>query len=91
MRRAGVTVVAGKLSEAGIISQSRGQTTVLDRTALENAACECYAVVNSAMRSLLGYAVDTSAPTSVSASDTDGHQRAGDGVASGVRSRRGSR
>jgi len=45
VRREGVTEAAGKLQRAGMIRYSRGRITVLDRSALEARACECYAVV----------------------------------------------
>jgi CRP-like cAMP-binding protein len=45
VRREGVTEAAGKLQRAGMISLRRGHIDVLDRLALEKAACECYAVV----------------------------------------------
>ena len=40
--RAMVTIAAGALQKAGVISYRRGRITVLDRAALEAAACECY-------------------------------------------------
>ena len=45
VRREGVTEAAGKLDELGIIRYVRGKITVLDRPALEQRCCECYAVV----------------------------------------------
>jgi len=45
-RRTSVTVAAGTLSKAGIISYSRGLVTIQNRKQLENAACECYRVVH---------------------------------------------
>jgi CRP-like cAMP-binding protein len=45
VRREGVTEGALKLQKAGLIRYSRGHITVLDRTGLEQRACECYAVV----------------------------------------------
>jgi CRP-like cAMP-binding protein len=45
VRREGVTEVAGKLQEAGLIQYHRGRILVLDRSALEERACECYAVI----------------------------------------------
>lgn len=45
VRRQGVTEAARKLQQRKAISYSRGRIKVLDRTALEKAACECYRVV----------------------------------------------
>ncbi|AOU98071.1 Crp/Fnr family transcriptional regulator [Acidihalobacter yilgarnensis] len=45
VRREGVTEAAGKLQQAGLIKYHRGHITVLDRAALEQRVCECYAVV----------------------------------------------
>jgi CRP-like cAMP-binding protein len=42
VRRSGVTIAAGVLQNAGMISYSRGKITVLNREALEDTACECY-------------------------------------------------
>jgi CRP-like cAMP-binding protein len=41
-RRSGVTIAAGTLQKAGLISYTRGKIHVLNRNALEDAACECY-------------------------------------------------
>jgi CRP-like cAMP-binding protein len=46
-RRAGVSVAASALREAGLIDYSRGQIVVLKRKGLEEASCECYAVVKA--------------------------------------------
>jgi CRP-like cAMP-binding protein len=43
VRRQGVTVVAGAMQKAGLISYHRGVVTILDRPGMEEAACECYA------------------------------------------------
>ena len=53
VRREGVTESAGKLQKLGLISYNRGQITVLDRVALEDQACECYAVVKKEFDRLL--------------------------------------
>jgi CRP-like cAMP-binding protein len=45
-RRASVTVAAGILQKAGLITYSRGQVTIEDRDGLESAACECYEGIN---------------------------------------------
>jgi len=47
VRREGVTAAAGRLQKAGIIEYSRGRIEVLDREALEQSSCECYAVVRT--------------------------------------------
>jgi len=54
VRREGVTIAAGQLQELGAISYSRGTVNILDRKKLENAACECYEVVESEYDRLLG-------------------------------------
>jgi CRP-like cAMP-binding protein len=41
-RRSSVTVAAGMLQKAGLISHSRGDVKIVDREKLEEAACECY-------------------------------------------------
>jgi CRP-like cAMP-binding protein len=43
--RPSVTVAAGTLQAAGLITYRRGRVTILDRPGLEDASCECYAVV----------------------------------------------
>ncbi|QJX00871.1 Crp/Fnr family transcriptional regulator [Frigoriglobus tundricola] len=50
VRRATVTVTAGQLQTAGLIAYKHGRVTVLDRARLEEATCECYAVIRSAFR-----------------------------------------
>lgn len=45
VRRASVTVVAGMLQRAGLISYSRGRMTIIDPHGLEDVSCECYRVV----------------------------------------------
>lgn len=42
VRRAGVTVAAGTMQDAGAISYRRGNLRVADRQRLETIACECY-------------------------------------------------
>lgn len=40
-----VTLAAGALQRAGLISYKHGRITILDRAALERASCECYSTV----------------------------------------------
>src|ERR1700682_2575370 len=53
VRREGVTEGALKLQRAGLIRYARGHITVLDRAALEQRSCECYAVVKKEYDRLL--------------------------------------
>jgi len=48
--RESVTLTAGKLSHDGLIEVSRGKLAVLDRPQLESRACECYRVMNPALK-----------------------------------------
>jgi CRP-like cAMP-binding protein len=45
--RKSVTLAAQSLQSAGLISYHRGKIQVLDRPGLEQASCECYAIVRS--------------------------------------------
>lgn len=42
-----VTIVAGALQRAGLITYSRGKIVVVNRKALEKASCECYQITSS--------------------------------------------
>lgn len=53
VRRATVTIAAGTLQRAGLISYSRGEVTILDRGGLEEVACEDYEVVREAIDRLM--------------------------------------
>ena len=57
VRREGVTEAALKLQTAGCIQYARGRIKVLDRPALEQRTCECYAVVRREYQRLLPAAV----------------------------------
>jgi Mn-dependent DtxR family transcriptional regulator len=59
VRRASVTVAAGILQQAGLISYQRGKISILDREGLEAASCECYAVVRRKYEQLLGGDTET--------------------------------
>ncbi len=45
VRRTGVTEVAKKIQQQGIIDYQRGKIKILDRQALETIACECYQIL----------------------------------------------
>jgi CRP-like cAMP-binding protein len=53
VRREGVTVAAGRLQDAGVISYVRGHIKILNRRKLEATACECYQVVRDEFDRLL--------------------------------------
>jgi CRP-like cAMP-binding protein len=59
VRREGVTEGALKLQKAGLIRYARGRITVIDRPGLEQATCECYAVVKKEYDRLLPTGVAT--------------------------------
>ncbi|HEX4076106.1 MAG TPA: Crp/Fnr family transcriptional regulator [Candidatus Acidoferrales bacterium] len=44
-RRATVTITAGLLQKAGLITYKRGRVQIKNRAGLENSACECYAAI----------------------------------------------
>ena len=44
-RRSSVTVAAGVLQKAGLISYTRGDVKIVQRAKLEQAACECYGLM----------------------------------------------
>jgi CRP-like cAMP-binding protein len=48
-RRASVTVAAGVLQKAGLITYKRGQVHVRNRSKLEKSSCECYQILNRQM------------------------------------------
>jgi hypothetical protein len=44
-RRSSVTVAAGMLEKAGLIAHNRGEVEIVDRRKLEEAACDCYGIM----------------------------------------------
>jgi CRP-like cAMP-binding protein len=44
-RRSTVSVAAGILQKAGMISYTRGNVTILSKSKLETTACECYQMI----------------------------------------------
>jgi CRP-like cAMP-binding protein len=53
VRRATVTEASGELQSVGAVRTRRGGIEILDREALEGAACECYALIKSEYARLL--------------------------------------
>ena len=53
VRRAGVTVTVGTLKSAGLINNSHGWVTIIDRQGLEAASCKCYRTVRTEYERLL--------------------------------------
>jgi CRP-like cAMP-binding protein len=54
VRRATVTVTAGGLQQAGLITYHRGVITVTNRQGLQDMACECYPIIHNEYVRLLG-------------------------------------
>jgi CRP-like cAMP-binding protein len=48
-----VTVVAGTLQRAGLITYHRGKVTIVDRKGLERASCECYRTATTLLDNVL--------------------------------------
>jgi CRP-like cAMP-binding protein len=53
VRRPSVTLIAGTLQEAGLIAYKRGMIRIKNRRGLEEASCECYAVMNELYRRII--------------------------------------
>lgn len=47
VRRAGVTTEIGRMEEAGLIRRHRGCISILDRTRLEDASCNCHRLLRA--------------------------------------------
>ena len=45
VQRTGVTLAIGALRRAGLVSHEKGMVRILDRSGLEDVACECYGIV----------------------------------------------
>jgi CRP-like cAMP-binding protein len=62
VRRESVTEAAGNLQRLGLVRNSRGQVTVIDRAGLESRSCECYRVVRREYDRLLPVATLSEKP-----------------------------
>lgn len=54
VRRAGVSEVASRLQNAGLISYRYGKIAILDRGGLEATSCECYETIKAEFERLIG-------------------------------------
>jgi CRP-like cAMP-binding protein len=54
VRRASVSVAASTLQDLGLIRYSRGNVEIVDRAALEKAACACYRIVRDMTNNING-------------------------------------
>jgi CRP-like cAMP-binding protein len=54
VRRSSVSLSAAEMQRGGLIAYSRGEITILDRAALERAACPCYEAERADYARLLG-------------------------------------
>jgi CRP-like cAMP-binding protein len=52
--RSDINKIAGPLQQAGLISYSRGQITIIDQAGLETRSCECYRIVKDEFDNFLG-------------------------------------
>ena len=50
VQRPSVSMNAGKLQEMGLINYNRGVIKILDRTGMQNLACECYEEINMSLK-----------------------------------------
>jgi CRP-like cAMP-binding protein len=53
VHRPAVNVAGGALQRSGLIKYTRGQITIVDRTGLEAASCECYEVIQKEFERVL--------------------------------------
>jgi CRP-like cAMP-binding protein len=53
VRRAGVSNVAAKLQQMGLIAYERGKFSILDLQGLEGLTCECYGVIKARFDNML--------------------------------------
>ncbi|HKF65144.1 MAG TPA: Crp/Fnr family transcriptional regulator [Vicinamibacterales bacterium] len=56
--RSTVTVVAGMLQKAGLITYRRGRLTIIDGGKLESTSCECYRISTNLLRSVTRHSAE---------------------------------
>ena len=62
-----VTVVAGTLQKAGLITYHRGHVTIVDREKLESASCECYRAATDLLKAVTDPARSRKSPIAAGA------------------------
>ena len=58
VRRESISLAAGRLQRAGLITYARGNLVVIDRAGLEARSCECYRAIKARYGAILKQAVD---------------------------------
>jgi hypothetical protein len=53
-----VTIAAGTLQKAGLITYHRGHVTIVDRDKLESASCECYRAATALLANVTRASLD---------------------------------
>ncbi len=56
VQRASVSITANALKKAGVVTYSHGKMTIVDRRALEEGSCECYATMRAELSRLFAAA-----------------------------------
>lgn len=56
VRRTSVTLIAGELQKAGLISCRRGRVQLLDLEKISDSSCECYKAIRKQVQRLTGWA-----------------------------------
>jgi hypothetical protein len=54
VRRQTISIIAGTLQKAGLITYRRGVVQILDRKSLEDGTCECYEVMKTSYDRIIG-------------------------------------
>jgi Mn-dependent DtxR family transcriptional regulator len=54
VRRQTISIIAGTLQKAGLITYRRGVVQILNRKGLEEGACECYQVMKTSYDLIMG-------------------------------------
>lgn len=66
VRRTSVTVIVGRLEEAGLIKCNRGYVDIVDQDELKRRSCECHAMLNGYGGKPLSASADAAPPAEIS-------------------------